>query len=133
MVDDPAFNPYLVATYTQGIKNGPSACGSSGTTDNPYFATWADVKAAMPVVLQNVSTFSHAPDAGAPPDPPWANFMCADHGYSLLARAVGTYVSGTTSGPFAGTTAWNWLNANVPYFSRCGDQIIKFALAPRQP
>jgi hypothetical protein len=133
MVDDPSFNPYLVATYAQGIKSGSHACGSSGTTSNPYFPSWAAVKAALPASIQNVGTFNHAPDAGAPPDPPWSNYMCADHGYSLVARAVGTYLGGTTSGSFSGTTAWNWLNANVPYFSRCGDQIIKFALAPRQP
>jgi hypothetical protein len=131
MVEDPGFNPYLVGNYEQGIKNGAAACSGTDSTTNPYFTSWAQVKAALPAAEQTVSTFQHAPTPGAPADPPWGNYPCADHGYSLLARAVGTYIGSTTSGSFNGAAAWNWLNANVPYYSACGDAIIKFALAPR--
>jgi hypothetical protein len=125
MVQDPTFNPYLIAAYSEPLKKGPAACpGSGSSTTNPFLGSWAQVKKGYSSGLQTINTFNKTSDA-------WSgNYPCADHGYSLLARAAGTYISGTNSGSFSGSSAWNWLKANVPY-STCGDSIIKYALAPR--
>jgi hypothetical protein len=128
MVKDPTFNPYLIAYYEIGIKGGVQACNNSPyPSANPFFTSWSQVKAALPPGGQTINTFNH----GVPGDPPNANFACADHGYSLLARAAGTYITNMNSGSLSGIDAWSWIKSNVPYFSTCGDRIIKYALAPR--
>ncbi len=122
MILDPGFNPYLIAEYVQGLKQGPGKC-KGGSTTNPFFTSWAQVKSSFLGPAQNIHSFAFTPFSG--------NFPCADHGYSTVARAAGTYITKTSSGSMTGSAAWDWLNAKAPYLGACGDSIIKFALVPR--
>ena len=136
-LQDPAYNPYLVGLNIQPVKSpsgGQQLIGLS--TTNPYFTTWAAVKAALAPETQAANSFwgQSAWDMGGP---------CTDHSYSLINRAMAVYVVGlidTSDGNLSGTSAWNWINANLPYFNysppsgdaSCGaaDTQIKFAFAP---
>jgi hypothetical protein len=143
---DPTYNPYLVAAYESPLKNGSGTCPSGvDSSANPLLQNWATVKAGFPASMQSVSTFWHSGEGpgNTVSDPPWGNFACADHGYSLVARAVASFATRVTSsdancagGVCSGQAAWSWLNSKVPYFNNnggsiCGNQQIKFAIAPR--
>lgn len=120
---DPTYNPYLIAVWEAPLRNGPG-CVQDAT--NQFLSSYTAIKAALlDPAVQNATSF-YVPGSTL-------GFPCADHGYSLVARAAGSYLTHVTSGSYTGANAWSWLNANVPYFSRgCpGDSQIKFALAPR--
>jgi hypothetical protein len=55
---DATFNPYLIATYVMGAKNGSSTCPSlnNSTLPNPFFTSWSQVKASFPTALQTVAS-----------------------------------------------------------------------------
>ena len=135
MVEDAQFNPWLVALYEMGTKNGPTGCTSlsDGTSLNPFLSTWAAVKNAIVPPWQNLATFDASQACGA------------DHSYPLLARALGSFLPGVTDtcsqGICTGLDAWTWLQQHVPFYTTAvsgsmacasGNDIqIKFALAPR--
>ncbi len=136
MVLDPGSNPYLVAVYNDGAKDfltGGQTCTNGNITDrDPYFTSWSGWKSALPSSIQSIASFLH----GTVSDPPWANFECTDHAYSLTARAFGTFIQGISSGTLSGAAAQTWLLLNVPFFNSspgCGtsDAQIGFALAVR--
>jgi hypothetical protein len=140
-LQDTSTNPYLIALYEWPVKNGPLLCNDGSnyysTTLNPYISTWAGIKAAATPVYQAMATFN--------PTGPVPQFPCADHGYSLVARAAASWVTGLSStctqGTCTGQGAWNWISTYAPYFnnspptsSGCGanyDVQIKFAIVPR--
>lgn len=139
------FNPWLVAAYEIGLRNGVGSCntalgGSVGVTANAFFTQWSQVKASAVASVQTQATFDHGSGT------PWENYPCSDHGYSLIARASATFASGTNSvdtncsgGTCLGSLAWLWMNTHTPYFNKvvtgsasCSGNIhIKFALGPR--
>ncbi|HKW98490.1 MAG TPA: hypothetical protein VJN43_12210 [Bryobacteraceae bacterium] len=136
-------NPYFVSMYVAGVRDASAGyqclLDRDVSTRNPFFTSWSQFKAAFTPDMQKLSTFDH-PNSRTP------NFPCADHGYSLLARAAGTFarnvntMDGCAGGTCSGSAAWAWLSGYVPYFNNspptsagCGtwDGQIKFALAPR--
>ena len=139
-LQDPNYNPYLVGLNLQPVKS--PAGGQplvSGTSINPYLNTWSAVMAALPPEVQAANSFWGQPSWDASVNP------CTDHNYALIGRAMAAFLPGitdvTSEGTFSGTSAWNWINTNFPYFSyrplngdpSCGtaDAQIKFAFAPR--
>jgi hypothetical protein len=140
-VGDSTYNPYLIGNYVDPVKNGNSSANCNSSTTDPFIATYAAKKAAYVAAAQSIATFDHVSGQG--------DFACSDHGYSLVARAAGSFTQyfGASSidancpgGICTAATTWNWLNTNVPYFNNtpptsagCGnsDEQIKFAFTPR--
>jgi len=147
---DASYNPYLIAAYEEGVKDvsGGFACNNNSSMNTePFITSYSRLKKSFPYSIQDRSKF----DAGGAAA--WQNVPCGDHGYSLLARAAGSFLQffGTSSsdpncpgGICTAAETWSWLDGHVPYFSNriagsasCPatafpkDEQIKFALAPR--
>ena len=155
MALSPASNPWLgLASYTAPMNSGgSSSCTATYGSNLPFFTSYRAIfqgfnnSVGNPTTVTSPGNFSHTPSTGGTGT---GNYPCADHGYSLLARAAGTFlnsygvVEADTNGSYAPTTAWSWLNANVPYFGNTAYQAlpndcvagsdvqIKWALTPRQ-
>ena len=151
-VGDSTYNPYLIGVAYNGTKDisGGRPCSTAENAD-PYIDNYARLKLATASSEQSAATF----DTSA--FPAYTNYACVDHGYSLLARAAASFAQefGTSAsdancpgGICTATATWNWISAEVPYFSvipahstACSvydttyttqtDWQIKFALAPR--
>ncbi len=156
------YNPYLIAASASGQKNASNAtsCANNGpsfaNTDQFFttytqklngFSTTAQYGGFPVTNMRTISSFDAAP--------PFFAYACGDHGYSLIARAAGSFLQefGTTSaeascpsGGCAATAAWKWIDTEVPYFNlqplhstSCPKyqneanptEQIKYALAPR--
>jgi hypothetical protein len=149
---DDTYNPYLVAAYEEGVKEASGGMGcnpNSSMSAGPFINNYARKKKAVASTIQAQATFN----AGGPAA--WQNIPCADHGYSLVARAAASYLeyfetsssdANCPKGTCAASDTWNWLNTHVPYFSNSPagshncvtpsnwqDEQIKYALAPRRP
>lgn len=143
MVLDSGYNPYLVGSYKTPTAGIAQPCGNSnGATfsSNTYFQTLADVKNGYLSSVQAVNGFNTTQDTIN------GNVRCADHAYSVMARAALTFAKGNSivgscsQGDCTAANAWLWAVANIPFFtdlvnapnvSCTGDYHIKFALAPR--
>jgi len=159
---DSTFNPYLVAAYIDGAKDasGGTACNGNGFNTDPFIATYALQKSSYDLSITNQCTFNAEGNnndlgtCGSNSGSAWnQQIPCGDHGYSLLARAAGSFLLefGTSSndancpgGTCAAQAAWTWLDGHAPYFANavtnseaCSaywvipDSQTKYALAPR--
>jgi hypothetical protein len=139
LVGDSNFIPYLIAAYQMPVVDVSGGSCTSSVPAGTVINTYARLLAGFSVASQAVRTFNSTPNTG--------NFPCADHAYSLVARAAGADLQyfGTSSADAACTggsctaaATWTWLNSQVPFFnnsppasSGCStsDEQIKFALA----
>ena len=156
MLLSPTNNPwYGIASYESPVTTGPSSACKDGIGQNlPFFVRYGGssgifggwIRGYGNPTTPNQGSFSFTPPPGGITT---GNFPCADHGYSLLARAAGSFLSSygvdetDADGTYKSVAAWNWLNTNVPYFGNTAyrklrddcvpgsDIQIKWALAPR--
>jgi hypothetical protein len=132
-----SYNPYLIALGYLGMRAGASSCPDGQNTD-PYISSYATLLTATTSTTRSAANFNSASF------PDYTNFPCADHGYSLLARASASFFQ--ELGIPNALTAWTWVSAQVPYFNNsppvstgCGtlegnplyDGQIKWALTAR--
>jgi hypothetical protein len=107
ILTNPVLNPYL-------ISNG--RLPTTRVSDGNYLPTWADFKSGYVPAWQTATNFDPLGSGGlTPPD-----------GYSAYALAAVSMLAGETGG----TTAWNWMAANVltdPSFNANP----KWAIVPR--
>jgi hypothetical protein len=157
MTLSPTGNPYAVlATYEGPVTSGGEpACTVNPGQNLPFFTRYGGLTGTTSLFsgVNATLTTSHPPSNFSNTPPPGGlstgNFPCADHGYSLLARAAGSYllaygVNETDSdGTYTPSSTWSWLNTNVPYFGNApyialepgdcaagSDVQIKYALVP---
>jgi Putative Ig domain len=152
MTLSPTGNPWLnLASYEAPLTSGnSSSCPGDTGVALPFFTRYGGstgLFSGYSSAVGSPNNFSAAPPSGGIST---GNFPCADHGYSLLARASGTYLlayganEADADGTYTPSAAWTWLNGNVPYFgnspyqalsAECvtgSDLQIKWALTPRQ-
>ena len=157
MVLSPTNNPwYGVASYETPVTRGASAsCTDAIGRNLPFYTRYGGSTGIFggwvstygnPTTTTRQGNFSFSPPSGGTTT---GNFPCSDHGYSLLARAAGTFLpvygvnETDADGTYSPDAAWSWLDANVPYFGNAAyrrlpgdclagsDTQIKWALAPR--
>ncbi len=169
MVMDSTFNPYLIAASASAAKDaaGKTACNQNGPANgntDPFFTTYARYKQSFSTRARygNGQTVNMQTIGSFDTQPPYFAYACGDHGYSVVARAAGSFLVhfGTHSkdpncpgGACTAKDTWEWLSHEVPYFDQkpthkngkpastsCPaymnetgvQQQIKFALAPRE-
>lgn len=159
---DSTFNPYLVGAYIDPVNDasGGTTCNGNGFNTDPPMPTYAKLLTGYDTSITNQCTFNNVNNTnnlgtcGSNSVSAWNQAIpCGDHGYSLLARAAGSFLQefGTSpndancpGGVCAAATAWSWLDSHAPFFSNtvtnsqtCSaywaipDSQIKYALAPR--
>lgn len=158
MILSPTGNPwYALASYeTQVTTGNQSTCTLGAGASLPFFTRyggstglyggWATAY-GNPTSPTQQGNFGNAPPAGGLGT---GNFPCADHGYSLLARAAASYLpkygvnETDADGTYTPALAWNFANTQIPFFgnppaaalstdcpiSNTYDVTIKWALAP---
>jgi hypothetical protein len=108
ILQNPASNPYLVATYAHPIAKA---------SDKYYIDSWAAWKNGFLSSYDAVGMFnSRANDS--------------EHGYTLIAMAAASFLPGLSDGSLNGQNAWNWIKTNVPSQSIMNDN-PKWAFVPR--
>ena len=106
MVQDPAFNPWLV-----GVYNMPTLRAST----NQYYQTWADMlQDYNPAYTacggtRNFQTMTGWPECGS------NDSDFTDPGYPHIAKGAVAYLAqfNVNDGALLGVNAWNWMVANV--------------------
>ena len=118
---DPAYNPFLTATYYYGEQPiGSTNSCAAWAPANPFFTSWGSVLKSFTSARQAASSFAQVS----------SDVTAVEGGYHILALGGAAFLPGIDDAGLSGQEAYNWMVANVPSQNLLPN-IPKWATVPR--